>query len=141
MRAIDLNSDVGEGFGTYSIGMDEEVMAYITSANIACGWHAGDASVMRKTVRLARDRNVGIGAHPGYPDLVGFGRRNMECTPGEVADYVTYQVGALQAFARTLGTRVTHVRPTASITPPPNKRTSRRRSSRQSPHWTGISSA
>ncbi len=81
MKSIDLNSDMGESFGAYKIGMDESVLKYITSANIACGWHAGDPNAMETTVRMAKDQGVGIGAHPGYPDLLGFGRRNMNCTP------------------------------------------------------------
>ena len=107
---MDLNCDMGESFGAYKLGMDEEVIKYITSANIACGWHAGDPAVMRKTVRMAKENGVGVGAHPGYPDLLGFGRRNMDCTPEEIKDYIVYQIGALQAFAKALGTKVEHVK-------------------------------
>jgi UPF0271 protein len=107
---MDLNSDMGESFGAYKLGMDEEVIKYITSANIACGWHAGDPAVMRKTIEMAKENGVGVGAHPGYPDLLGFGRRNMDCTPEEIKDYIIYQIGALQAFAKALGTKVEHVK-------------------------------
>jgi len=107
---IDLNCDMGESFGAYKIGLDEEVIQYITSANIACGWHAGDPMVMDKTVKMAVDHGVGIGAHPGYPDLVGFGRRNMDCSPDEIRNYIIYQIGALQAFCAVNGTRVRHVK-------------------------------
>ncbi len=112
---MDLNCDMGESFGAYKLGMDEDVLKSITSANIACGWHAGDPAVMRKTVRMAKENGVGIGAHPGYPDLLGFGRRNMDCTADEIKDYVTYQIGALQAFAKALGTEVRHVKPHGNL--------------------------
>lgn len=108
---IDLNCDLGESFGTYSLGMDEEVLKYITSANIACGWHAGDSLVMEKTVALAKKNNVAVGAHPGYPDLVGFGRRNLSVSPKELKTYVKYQVGALFAFAKSEGVKMQHVKP------------------------------
>ncbi|MFH1103242.1 MAG: LamB/YcsF family protein, partial [Pseudomonadota bacterium] len=91
MRTIDLNCDMGESFGAYKMGLDESVIRYITSANIACGWHAGDPEVMDKTVKMAVDNGVGIGAHPGYPDLLGFGRRNMDCTSEEIRRYIIYQ--------------------------------------------------
>lgn len=107
---IDLNSDVGESFGAYRIGADEAVIASVTSANIACGYHAGDPAVMRRTVRLARDAGVAIGAHPGFPDLVGFGRRELRATPREVEDLVLYQIGALAAIARAEGTVLAHVK-------------------------------
>jgi UPF0271 protein len=112
---MDLNCDMGESFGAYKIGLDEEVIKYITSANIACGWHGGDPAVMRKTIQMAKERGVGVGAHPGYPDLLGFGRRNMDCSPEEVRDYVIYQIGALQAFAKALGTKVEHVKPHGNL--------------------------
>ncbi len=96
MKKIDLNCDMGESFGAYKLGMDEKVIQYITSANIACGWHAGDPLVMDKTVKMAAEHGVGVGAHPGYPDLLGFGRRNMDCTPDEIRNYAAYQIGALQ---------------------------------------------
>lgn len=98
-RKVDLNCDIGEGFGTYKLGLDEEIMPYISSANIACGYHAGDPMCMRATVRLAEAAGVAIGAHPGLPDLMGFGRREIMVTPEEARDYVVYQIGALQAFA------------------------------------------
>ena len=97
--SIDLNSDVGESFGAYRIGADADVMRSITSANVACGFHGGDPGVMRETVRLAKNARVAVGAHPGFPDLVGFGRRELKATPREVEDLVLYQIGALAAFA------------------------------------------
>lgn len=111
MLRVDLNSDLGESFGAYTIGMDSEVLKYISSANIACGWHAGDSMVMAKTVKLAKENNVKIGAHPGYPDLVAFGRRNMSVTPEELKTYVKYQVGALMAFVKAEGLILQHVKP------------------------------
>jgi UPF0271 protein len=111
MARIDINCDMGESFGNYTMGRDGEVMPYITSANIAGGFHAGDPHVMRETVELAADHGVGIGVHPGLPDMMGFGRRTMDATPAEVRDYVVYQLGALDAFARRHGTRVQHVKP------------------------------
>ncbi len=110
MKKIDLNCDIGESFGAYTIGRDADVIPYISSANVACGYHAGDPSVMRKTVKLALDRGVAIGAHPGTPDLVGFGRRNLDMSPVEAADAVLYQVGALAAFCKAAGTPLSHVK-------------------------------
>ncbi|MBE9522226.1 MAG: 5-oxoprolinase subunit PxpA [Proteobacteria bacterium] len=107
---IDLNSDVGESFGVYKIGLDEEVIPLISSANIACGFHAGDPAVMRRTIALAKEHGVAVGAHPGFPDLIGFGRRNMDATLEEIRDYVTYQVGALQAFATQQRMKLQHVK-------------------------------
>jgi UPF0271 protein len=107
---IDLNSDIGESFGRWSLGNDAEVLRSITSANIACGYHAGDPRVMRETVRLAKAAGVAVGAHPGFPDLVGFGRRDMAATPREVEDFVLYQIGALAAIAAAEGVRVQHVK-------------------------------
>lgn len=107
---IDLNCDMGEAFGPWPMGADEALMQHITSANIACGFHAGDATVMRKTVRLALRYGVAIGAHPGFPDLQGFGRRNMQCTPDEVYAMVLYQIGALQAIAKAEGGSLAHVK-------------------------------
>ncbi len=112
---IDMNSDVGESYGVYKLGLDEEVIPHITSANIACGFHAGDPAVMRKTVALAKQNRVEIGAHPGYPDLIGFGRRNIDASLEEIRDYVTYQVGALQAFALSQGLRTQHVKAHGSL--------------------------
>ena len=110
MLSIDLNSDLGESFGRWTLGDDRALMESITSCNIACGYHAGDPDVMRRTVRLARDNGVSVGAHPGLPDLAGFGRRPMSVTPGEVEDFVLYQVGALDAIARAEGVKLRHVK-------------------------------
>jgi len=110
---IDFNCDMGEGFGAYELGFDEEIIGSITSANIACGFHAGDPSVIRKTVRLAEAHGVGIGAHPSYPDLQGFGRRNMTISPAEVTDLLVYQIGALAAFTTTK--RLQHVKPHGAL--------------------------
>ena len=110
MKKIDLNCDMGESFGAYKLGMDEEVIQYISSANIACAWHAGDPSVMDHTVAMALEHGVGVGAHPGYPDLLGFGRRNMDCTMEDLRNYVIFQIGALQAFCIVHGTRLQHVK-------------------------------
>lgn len=107
---IDLNSDLGESFGRWTLGNDAELMKSITSANVACGYHAGDPGVMRETIRLARDAGVAIGAHPGFPDLAGFGRRNMAASPREVEDFVLYQVGALAGIAVAEGVRLQHVK-------------------------------
>ncbi|NJE01239.1 LamB/YcsF family protein [Thermococcus sp. JdF3] len=112
---VDLNSDLGESFGRYRLGLDDEVMSYITSANVATGWHAGDPLVMRKTVRLAREKGVAVGAHPGYPDLLGFGRRYMRLTPEEARNYVLYQIGALYAFTRAEGIELPHVKPHGAL--------------------------
>lgn len=111
MKSIDLNCDMGESFGSYNLGFDQEVMPHITSANIACGWHAGDPMVMDRTVAMAARHGVGVGAHPGYPDLMGFGRRHVECHPDEITNYVIYQVGALQAFCQAHGVPLRHVKP------------------------------
>jgi UPF0271 protein len=112
---IDLNSDVGESFGAYKLGLDEEVIPHLTSANIACGFHAGDPGVMRKTVAIAKQFGVEIGAHPGFPDLVGFGRRNMDASLEEIQDALVYQTGALQAFAQAQGLRLQHVKPHGAL--------------------------
>lgn len=112
---IDMNSDVGESFGVYKIGLDEEVIPQITSANIACGFHAGDPAVMRKTVALAKQYGVEVGAHPGFQDLVGFGRRNIDATLEEIQDAIVYQTGALMAFARSQGVKLQHVKAHGSL--------------------------
>ncbi|WP_082087883.1 LamB/YcsF family protein [Domibacillus indicus] len=112
---IDINCDMGESFGAYKIGRDEEIMPYITSANIACGFHAGDPDVMKKTVHLAMEHNVKMGAHPGFQDLAGFGRRNMTLSPEEVYSLVVYQIGALQAFVSIEGTVLHHVKPHGAL--------------------------
>ena len=106
---IDFNCDMGESFGSYKLGYDEEVIKYITSANIACGFHAGDPGWMRHTVRLAEEHGVSIGAHPSFPDLQGFGRRNMVVAPEEAKNDVVYQIGALTAF--TSNKKLQHVKP------------------------------
>lgn len=107
---IDLNCDMGESFGRYSLGNDENVMPFITSANVACGMHAGDPAVMRATVRLAKQHEVAVGAHPSWPDLQGFGRREMTMAPDEVEELIVYQLGALAAIARVEGVRLRHVK-------------------------------
>lgn len=98
MIKVDFNSDLGESFGNYKIGLDSEILHQVTSANVACGFHAGDASIMAQTVQLALDKGVAIGAHPGFPDLQGFGRRKIEMNTSDITDIVAYQVGALSAF-------------------------------------------
>jgi UPF0271 protein len=114
-KQVDLNCDVGESYGAYRLGADDALMPWISSANIACGYHAGDPLVMDETVRLAVRHGVGIGAHPGFPDLLGFGRRAMQLAPGEVENYVLYQVGALAAFARAAGAELAHVKPHGAL--------------------------
>lgn len=114
-RCVDLNCDLGESFGAYTLGHDERVMPHISSANIACGFHAGDPTVMRETVRLCAKHGVAVGAHPGFPDLVGFGRRNLDASPQEVDDMVLYQVGALASVARAEGVRLQHVKPHGAL--------------------------
>ncbi len=111
MYKVDLNADLGESFGAYTIGMDSEVLRFISSANVACGFHAGDPLVMEKTVALACERGTAVGAHPGYPDLMGFGRRNLNIKPAEAKAYIKYQVGALLAFTKAQGIRLQHVKP------------------------------
>jgi UPF0271 protein len=115
VKKIDLNSDVGESFGKYKLGLDEEVIPLISSANIACGFHAGDPAVMKHTISLARNSGIAVGAHPGFPDLVGFGRRSMDASLEEIKDYVTYQIGALQAFATAGGMQLQHVKPHGAL--------------------------
>lgn len=112
---IDLNGDVGESFGAYEIGHDAALIPVLTSANVACGFHAGDPGVMRATVVLAREHAVSVGAHPGFPDLVGFGRREIKATPREVEDLVAYQIGALAAIAAAQGVRLRHVKPHGAL--------------------------
>lgn len=112
---IDLNCDLGESFGRYTLGDDEAIMPLISSANIACGAHAGDPSVMEKTVRLAARWKVGIGAHPGYADIQGFGRRHIDLSPDEVESLVLYQIGALAAFVRGAGAELVHVKPHGAL--------------------------
>lgn len=107
---IDINCDLGESYGVFKIGNDSRVMPHITSANIACGFHAGDPMTMAQTIRLARESGVAIGAHPGFPDLMGFGRREMQIAPEEVKNYTLYQISALQGFAKASSTRLQHVK-------------------------------
>ncbi|WP_107942946.1 LamB/YcsF family protein [Metasolibacillus fluoroglycofenilyticus] len=112
---VDINCDLGESFGNYKLGETEEILKYITSVNIACGFHAGDPTVMRETVKMALKHNVKIGAHPGLPDLVGFGRREMAISPQEAYDMVVYQIGALQAFLTTMDAEMQHVKPHGAL--------------------------
>lgn len=115
MQCIDLNSDLGESFGLYIAGNDADVLAHITSANVACGFHAGDAPTMRKTVAQAKALGVAVGAHPGFPDMQGFGRRPMKLSPDEVYDLVVYQIGALQGFTSAAGVPLCHVKPHGAL--------------------------
>lgn len=112
---IDLNCDMGESFGRYTLGRDSEMFPLISSANIACGFHAGDPSVMHNTVRMAAEHGVSIGAHPGFPDLAGFGRRNLAMSTDELRDSVIYQISALQGFARVCNVPVQHVKPHGAL--------------------------
>ncbi|TPE46316.1 LamB/YcsF family protein [Pontibacter mangrovi] len=113
--SVDLNCDMGEGFGAWRMGNDIELLSYVSSANIACGFHAGDPGTMKKTVQLALKKGVAIGAHPGLPDLVGFGRREMAVSAEEVYDMVVYQVGALMGFARAEGAALHHIKPHGAL--------------------------
>jgi len=115
MHMVDLNSDLGESFGAWKMGQDEKVLPLLTSANIACGFHAGDPNVMKKTVRLALDSGVALGVHPGMPDLVGFGRRKLDISPDDAYSLVVYQVGALAAFTKAAGSTLQHVKPHGAL--------------------------
>lgn len=115
MYHVDLNCDLGESFGRFKLGEQEEILKYVSSANIACGFHSGDPTVMRETVKLAIDYGVKIGAHPGLPDLNGFGRREMAITPQEGYDMVVYQIGALQGFLATFHEEMQHVKPHGAL--------------------------
>ena len=115
MYQVDLNSDLGESFGAYTIGLDQDVIAHVSSANIACGYHAGDPLVMDRTVAACKAAGVAVGAHPGYPDLMGFGRRNMACSPKEVKAYIQYQMGALLAFTAAHGVKLQHCKPHGAL--------------------------
>ncbi|MBF3031205.1 5-oxoprolinase subunit PxpA, partial [Pseudomonas aeruginosa] len=115
MNSLLLNCDIGESFGAWSMGLDAEVMPLIDCANIACGFHAGDPGTMRRTVALAVEHGVRIGAHPGYPDLVGFGRRSLACSAQEVEDLLLYQIGALDGLCRAQGERVRYVKPHGAL--------------------------
>ncbi|MDR3255573.1 MAG: LamB/YcsF family protein [Synergistaceae bacterium] len=109
-KTVDVNSDLGESFGVWSMGDDEAILSCVSSANVACGYHAGDPSIMKRTVALCASRGVAIGGHVSFPDLLGFGRRNMSCDPDEVYDYCLYQIGALSAFCRAGGVSLDHVK-------------------------------
>ena len=111
MFRVDLNSDLGESYGRYTIGMDERIIPLVTSANVACGYHASDPVVMQRTVREAKKAGIGVGAHPGFPDLMGFGRREMAVSPAEAKAYTLYQLGALAAFCQAEGVKLQHVKP------------------------------
>jgi 5-oxoprolinase (ATP-hydrolysing) subunit A len=115
MYSVDLNCDLGESYGAYTIGMDSEVIPFVSSVNIACGFHASDPVVMEKTVALAADNGAAVGAHPGFPDLMGFGRRQMKITPAEAKAYCIYQIGALAAFAHEYGIAMQHVKPHGAL--------------------------
>ncbi|WP_181346811.1 LamB/YcsF family protein [Thalassobacillus sp. CUG 92003] len=115
MTTIDINGDLGESYGNFRVGDDERLMQVITSANIACGFHAGDFNVMNTTVDLAKQHDVAIGAHPGLPDIFGFGRRRMDISAEEAHHLVTYQLGALAAFTKLHGTRLHHVKPHGAL--------------------------
>ena len=110
-KFIDLNADMGESYGRWKLGADEEIMPYLSSANVACGFHGGDPHVMRKSVELAIKHGVAIGSHPSLPDLMGFGRRVMDVTPQELKDYLCYQTGALREFCRAAGVELQHTKP------------------------------
>ncbi len=114
-RKIDINCDLGESYGAFKVGNDTQVMPYITSANVACGLHAGDPMTVAETITLAKRHNVAVGAHPGFPDLLGFGRREMQLLPEEVQNYTLYQVSALQGFAQAAGVRLQHVKPHGAL--------------------------
>jgi len=111
MLQVDINCDLGESYGNFRVGNDAEIMPHITSANVACGFHAGDPLTIAQTIALAKRHGVAVGAHPGYPDLMGFGRREMQLTYEEAKNYVIYQVGALQGFAKVFGITLQHVKP------------------------------
>jgi 5-oxoprolinase (ATP-hydrolysing) subunit A len=113
--SIDLNSDLGESFGVWERGADESLLQVISSANVACGFHAGDPTVMRSTVAVAKRNGVAVGAHPGYPDLLGYGRRRMDVEPSQLRNYILYQVGALGAFLTAAGLRMHHVKPHGAL--------------------------
>ncbi|MDO4514500.1 MAG: 5-oxoprolinase subunit PxpA [Lachnospiraceae bacterium] len=115
MFKIDLNCDLGESFGAYTIGSDKAVIPHISSANVACGYHASDPVVMEETVAMAAKYGVAVGAHPGFPDLMGFGRRQLMITPAEAKAYVMYQIGALSAFCTAAGIRLQHVKPHGAL--------------------------
>ncbi|VEF46719.1 LamB/YcsF family protein [Bacillus freudenreichii] len=114
-KTIDLNCDMGESFGQYKLGNDDEVIQYISSANVACGFHAGDPNIMDHTVKIAKEHGVGVGAHPSFPDLAGFGRRNMDIPRDELMNLIIYQIGALDIFCQKYGVKMTHVKPHGNL--------------------------
>lgn len=113
--SIKLNCDMGESFGIYKMGMDEQIMPYIDMANLACGFHAGDPVTMHQSIKLAKEHGVQIGAHPSYPDLGGFGRREMHCSVEEIVSFVIYQCGALDALCKSYGVRVSYLKPHGAL--------------------------
>jgi UPF0271 protein len=115
MRRVDLNADVGESFGAFTMGADADLLPFVTSANVAAGFHAGDPSVLRATIRLAKQHGVAVGAHPGFPDLAGFGRRELKVTPSEAEDLVLYQVAAVRGVAMAEGVALRHVKPHGAL--------------------------
>ena len=115
MLCVDLNCDLGESYGAYGMGMDDKVIPFITSANVACGFHASDPVVMEKTVALCKKHHVAVGAHPGFPDLMGFGRREMRISGAEAKAYMLYQIGALDGFCRAAGIKLNHVKPHGAL--------------------------
>lgn len=114
-KKIDLNCDMGESFGAYKLGMDDEVIKLISSVNIACGFHAGDPNVMDHSVKMAKAYGVNVGAHPGFPDLIGFGRRNMDVNAKDLKNLIIYQIGALEAFCKKHDVKLTHVKPHGNL--------------------------
>jgi UPF0271 protein len=114
-KRVDINADIGESYGNYRVGDDENLMNYVTSVSIACGFHAGDPNVMEKVVRIAVKNNLNIGAHPGFPDLLGFGRRFIEVSPSEIKNYVTYQLGALSGFLRKYRVSLSFIKPHGAL--------------------------
>lgn len=114
-KYIDLNCDMGESFGVYKLGMDDEVIKYISSANIACGFHAGDPNVMNHTVKMAKEYGVGVGVHPGFPDLIGFGRRDMDVSRKDIMNLIIYQIGALEVFCQKHGVSLQHIKPHGNL--------------------------
>lgn len=114
-RSVDLNSDLGEGFGAWEMGDDDAILQVVSSANVACGMHAGDPHIMARTLARAKERGVAVGAHPGYPDLWGFGRRELPCSPAEIEQFVAYQVGAAMGVAALVGHPITYVKPHGAL--------------------------
>ena len=115
MYSIDLNSDLGESFGAYKMGRDADIIPLVSSANVACGFHAGDPTIMAKTAKLCKESGAAIGAHPGFNDIVGFGRRNMNVSPEDAKNMIVYQVGALDAFCKSVGIKLQHVKPHGAL--------------------------